>query len=434
MFTFFFWLYNTLFIPLLVSGAYLARFFNTKIADGLAGRRSLFKNLERDLQKVSSNQPRVWFHVSSMGEFEQVKPVIAQLKKEHSHAVVVLSFFSPSGYNHANAWPHKDVVCYLPVDTFRRAKKFIRLVRPSCAVIVRHDIWPNHMWRLKRQGIPALLIDASIPEARFRTFKRYAFFLNPLYSFFDQVLVISQKHKERFQTVFPYPRRIFNCGDSRYDQVFRRANETDKISRIAQKGAFQRQHCFIAGSTWPSDEKKLLAPVCHFLQKDSKHRAIIAPHEINRKHIEALESYLNDKNINTAVLSRLDYEETWTFQVLIIDRIGLLANLYAFADLAYVGGGFGPGVHNVLEPAAHGCAVAFGPRHLNSDEAVALIEAKGAVLVKGEAEIESLLHRFDRDFETVKAGGNGAFRFVEKNLGASICTVDKIAEYIAKKR
>jgi 3-deoxy-D-manno-octulosonic-acid transferase len=428
MFTLSFWLYNVIIIPLLVFAATLAGFFNKKIAAGLAGRKSLFEKLNKDLKMLDYARPRVWFHVSSMGEFEQAKPVMAYLKAHFPHLIVILSFYSPSGFNHAAAYPHKDVVCYMPVDTWRQAGMFIRLIRPVLAVVVRHDIWPNHMWRLKKESIPAVLIDASISQKKVSTYKRFAFLLKPFFACFDSIFVVSEENRQRFLTVFPWPQRIHNCGDSRYDQVYQRAHEKGKIRLLSEKGIFQQQHCFIAGSIWPGDEKNLLAAVDYFLSRNKKNRVILAPHEINRKHIHALVSYFDQKS---ALYSQLGPDSDWSFRILIIDKIGLLANLYGFASLAFVGGGFGSGIHNVLEPAAHGCAVAFGPKYQNSAEAVELIKRKSAFLVKNSRDAGELLQTLVDDIEKINAYGKKAFELVEKNLGASECTVKKLEPYIS---
>jgi len=215
-------------------------------------------------------------------------------------------------------------------------------------------------------------------------------------------------------------------GDTRYDQVYLRTREPEKIAPLLDSGLFTRARCFVAGSTWPSDEKVILPALFPFLQKQTEIKAIIAPHELTPDHLAELESALTQHGIPFIRHSSFTQNHRDPWQVLLIDRMGILANLYGLADLAFVGGGFGPGVHSVLEPAAHGCMVLYGPRHLNSLEALALSSRKGGCCIQTSEQLSALLQTWLDDPQTVRAAGDRARQLVQENLGAGERIVQRL--------
>ncbi len=418
-------LYNSLFVPLLWIGVRVAGLFHAKIAAGLRGRRHFFATLTARLAHIDPSAPRLWIHISSMGEFEQAKPVLRQLKARHPGLILVVSFFSPSGYEHAGDCAEADVTCYLPLDSFFRARRFVRLVCPSVAVVVRHDIWPNHQWRLQKERIPIFLIDASLSDHRYRQFRRLRWILQPIYTTFTHILTVSDDHVRRFQTLFALE-RVSTCGDTRYDQVHWRAHEEEKIDFLKQTGTFDRQKCFIAGSTWPSDEEIVLPAAARYLDTYPDHTAIIAPHETTVDHIEAIEHHLQTYGLPVCRLTEMKNGRSLSCRVMIVDQIGLLANVYALGALVYVGGSRGPGIHNILEPAAHQSAVIFGPRYHNSVEAVEMVQQQAATVVHTADQVFSQLDELGRGDPRVDEMGKRARTMVDRYLGATTCTIKAI--------
>ena len=428
----FFLLYNIVFIPLLFVAVRIGGLLNPKIKRGLKGRRGLFQLLQQNLAEAGPASLRVWMHIASMGELEQAKPVILNLKSRFPQALIILSVFSPSVFKNAKAFQEADIVCYIPLDSFWQAKKFIRLIAPDLALIIRHDIWPNHLWRLRKVGIPTVLLDASISDIRRGTFTFFRFFYRILYAHFSEILAISRENAVRVQRVYPFAERLHVCGDTRYDQVYRRTTEPGKIDHLISGGYFQRNRTFVVGSTWPSDEKCLFPAIAEALARYPDLKIVVAPHEPTEVHVADIVSYFKERNICLARYTQMEKTANVSFRVLIIDRLGLLANLYGLGQLAFVGGGFGPGVHNILEPAAHGCAVLFGPRHRNYVEAMQLAKRGGGKPIHSTAEAAAELAAYlEEPSGTLQIGGI-ALQMVQENLGASERCVDILQKYLRK--
>jgi len=424
-----FLLYNGIFIPLFMIFVRLAALFNDKVARGVAGRRSLLTRLAEQCAALPGSAPRIWIHISSLGEFEQARPIVRALRSRLPGASIALSFFSPSGYEPARSYREADLITYLPLDSWCQSKVFLDLLKPSVHLIIRHDIWPNMQRHLQRRGIPSLLVDASLTPQRLRTVRRLRAFIRPVYATFDEVLVTTPENVAHFHPIYPWPERIHVCGDTRYDQVSQRALETGKIEFLLESGRFTRERCLVIGSSWPSDERVILPAVAEALAREPGFRVIIAPHETTEEHLRGIESHLAGAGISFLRLAEFSPASP-DCQVLLIDRIGLLANLYALGGLAFVGGGFGPGVHSVLEPAAHGCAVCFGPHHINSLEAAALLRRGGGVLIDSTAAIAGALQQFLSGGAAMRRIGGEAGALVRENLGASDRVVEAILRHL----
>jgi len=424
-----FFLYNGIFIPLLYLGAGFAAIFNRKIRRGLVGRVGWRRRLAERLSRLPAELPRVWVHISSLGEFEQVKPVLKLLKQRPSPVAVILSFYSPSGFDHAQKYEFADVVTYLPADTWFNARRFLSTLRPSIAAVVRHDIWPNFQWRLHRIGVPSILMDASVTPHRRISIDFFHRTIRQVYDTFDGVLATSEASVPMLRRMVRHAERIRVLGDTRFDQVYERAQETGRISDLADSGQFDRRGCLVAGSIWPQDEKALLPAVARVLGEQLRFTCILVPHEISAAHLESVEDFFREQGYALARLSQFR-QNPGTLRVLLVDQIGLLANLYALAAMAYVGGGFGTGIHSVLEPAAHGAAVYFGPRHTNSMEALSLIRNGGGCVLRNSEDFYQAIGRLFSAPHEVEAQGQRAFRLVQENLGASARTVEVLLEYL----
>lgn len=434
MHLFWFFIYNIFVVPLLYIVLKIGGLFNKKIARGIRGRRKLFKNLKTQITKLPVNSPRCWFHVASLGEFEQAKPVIEHAKQVLPNLTVIVSFFSPSGFENAQKFAGADVICYLPFDSFLRSKKFVKLISPDLGVIIRHDIWPNHMWSARRLGVHLLLIDASLSAETMRFKFGIRNFNRDLFSTFDRILAVSDENRLRLQRIYSRPEQILVCGDTRYDQVYERTQETGNIDKLLESGYFQNKRVFIAGSTWPSDENHIVPAIDEMLSRYQNFIAVIVPHEPTPAHVEPLMEHFRTAGISTIRLTELEKSGSWNFRVLVVDCMGLLANIYTLGLVAYVGGSFGPGVHNVLEPMAHGCPVLFGPRHLNSFEAQVLVKSGAGFLVQNsENVLDKLVHFLDDPSEAVSVG-KIAKAMVMENVGASEKTVQVMKDFLVERQ
>ena len=416
--TFWLLLYNIIAVPFMWIAFRILALQNAKIRKGIEGRKSLFDKLESELKKFPENKPRFWIHNSSMGEFEQAKPLIRELKNRLPHCVILVTFFSPSGKEYVKDDHGADILSYMPFDTYLRARRFVALMKPNAAIVIRHEFWPNHLCALKREGIPSVLINASIRHEH--TF-RYPFILSVyrfLFGCFDAALSVSQ---ETIDIINKY--RLCHgtaevAGDTRYDQVVQRARDAEPV--VAPLRQFKgRRSCFVAGSTWPSDEAVLFPALVRLKDRGLLPWVILVPHEPTEEHLEQAEKTLHKSGFSTLRFSDIGKKDAAGCDILLVDRIGLLASLYALGELAFVGGGFGPGVHQVLEPAAFGLAVFYGPRSTNSYEASQLQKRGVGFVVRDTDALSNQLIRFFQNPKQMENLGQKAAAIVKENLGAS---------------
>lgn len=413
-----FWraLYNFLF-PLFLLAARLVGKFNPKVKAALDGRKNLFFNLTENVKTLPPNRKRIWFHVASVGEFEQARPLISELRKENNWAIIV-SFLSVSGYEARKNFPDADLVCYLPEDTPENARQFCALIQPQVAVVVRYDFWLNHLLEAKRVGATLILISASV-QAKSNYFKPILkSFYQTLFSCFDKIFTVTEQDAQLFQNEFNH-RAIEVAGDTRYDQVFERSRQRSRIAHLEK--FYQGKQTLIGGSTWQVDEELLLQAFTRLntnLNTRLKRVALIlAPHELGKANLARLESLLNVMNLPFARASNLPADFS-SARVLIVDEMGYLAELYSLASVAYIGGGFGVNVHNTLEAAVHGVPVLFGGTIHKSREAKELAESGGGFIVTEVSLQATLKMLFENDDARHHAGRNAA-QFVAARLGAT---------------
>jgi len=428
-----FWntIYNFIGVPLLYIGFMIASLFSRKIRRGIKARKSLFHDLEQSLKDFSGTAFRFWIHSSSMGEFEQAKPLIRHLKKTYPKARVVVSLFSPSAYDHVHDYQEADCVCCLPFDFRKNAKRFISLVRPSIAITIRHDLWPNHLRQLKKRNIPSILINASIYSALAKPNPINRPLFRFLYGYFDAIFTVSNDAKTYFRSLLPNHVRVKMAGDTRYDQVLHRATKAEQIVAPLRKMKGNRMG-FVMGSTWPSDEAVLLGALAKLFHKGIRLWTVLVPHEPTEDRIRKIQTDLKDLNLNYCRFSELDIHSHKDVDILIVDRIGVLASLYALGELSYVGGGFGPGIHSVLEPAALGKIVLFGPKHTNSYEAGQLLKRGVGFSIRNTNEMFDYLHSHLNDPAEMERLGGAAEKLVHENKGATGRIVDGFHEYLTR--
>lgn len=416
-------LYNYIVFPVIFLMASLLYPFNAKIRKGIKERKKLFENLIINLAGIDRGKKIIWFHSSSMGEFEQAKPIIESLKKEGNYTIVV-SFFSPSGYDNSLRYPYADVVSYIPLDTPIRTARFLSLVRPSLAVFMRYDIWPNVIWELNKRNIPSFIVDATMREKSRRKLPIAKGFHKGLYKEITKILCVSEEDKNNFKTFDVKDDQLRVVGDTRFDRVYRKSLQA-REKKLFRDNFFDGKKVFVFGSSWESDEEVIFPAVEKMLKYDPNFVMIVAPHEPTVIHLEKIEHTFThvEKAIRFSFMNNYSGE-----RIIIIDSIGILLTLYYYADIAYVGGSFKQGIHNVLEPAVYGIPILFGPKIDNSQEALKLVELGGGRIVKNKKEAYRALRRLTKnDAERMKIG-EIAGNYVKSHIGAT----EKILEEIKR--
>jgi 3-deoxy-D-manno-octulosonic-acid transferase len=367
-----------------------------------------------ELQTVDRRPPTViWFHCASLGEFEQGRPVMEAFRKAHSDWKIVLTFFSPSGYEIRKNYEGADHIFYLPLDTPGNAKKFIRLVRPSMAVFVKYEFWFRYLDSLHREKIPVYVISAIFrPEQHF--FKWYGGWavkqLNKVTRFFiqDEASADLLRAKGIEQVTI--------CGDTRFDRVAAIAQNAKSFPLVEMFAA--GIPVFLAGSTWPADEE-LIIQLMDIL--GDRMKFIIAPHEVHPARIEALKSAVGGQQsaVSSLSFSELTNENAQSAQILIIDGIGYLSHLYQYATIAYIGGGFGVGIHNILEAAAFGKSLIFGPKYGKFREAIELIEEGGAFSITDSQQLNKRTTELLNNPDFLHRTSEISAAYVQKKKGAT---------------
>ena len=415
--------YNIIFLPTLFLILQILGFFNQKVKKGIVGRRRVFEELIIATRQLNSNRKNVWFHSASLGEFEQAKPIIEKLK-EKQNVNIIITFFSPSGYENSRKYPYADLISYLPFDTISNADKFVRIVKPDLAIIMRYDIWPNIIYKLREFNIPAFIVDATMRKDSLRTLPFLRSFHKALFSNISKFLTVSESDANGF--------KLFNCssetikivGDTRFDRVLQKSIQS-RDKKLINQSVIQDKKVFVAGSTWEQDEAVILPAFAKLAKFDKDTMLIIAPHEPNLLHLEAIENEFAGvlKTIRFSHLNNYSDE-----RVIIVDSIGILLTLYTYADVAFVGGSFKQNVHNVLEAAVYGIPVIFGPHIEHSQEAKRLHERGGGIMIYGKREAYRRLRTLFTDSGLRQRKGQLSLEYVQENAGAT----EKILEEIRK--
>lgn len=385
----------------------LASCRNRKAKKLLEGQKAVFPFLEKN---VLPEGGYVWFHAASLGEFEQGRPLIEALKRENKGRKILLTFFSPSGYEVRKNYAGADVVCYLPLDLPANVSRFLDLVRPEMAVFIKYEFWKNYLYELRRREIPVYLISAIFrPDQLF--FKTYGGFYRKMLFCFTRLYVQDEVSAALLASAGVTSVKV--CGDTRFDRVVdicREAKELPLIERFAAGASF----VMVAGSSWPKDEDIVIP----YFNRRPGLKMIIAPHEIHEEHLSAIESKLKRPFLRYSRVAGQRVEEV---DCLIIDSFGLLSSLYRYGQFAYVGGGFGAGIHNVTEAAVYGIPVVFGPNYGKFREARNLIACGGGFSVKDASSFTSLCDRFTGHPAFLSGAGRKAGNYIGHNAGASAC-------------
>ncbi len=365
------------------------------------------------------NRPTVWFHASSLGEFEQARPVMERYRQLHPEHRILLTFFSPSGFEVRKNYAGADAVCYLPPDTLRSARQLVAVVRPVAAFFVKYDFWFNYLHELRHKEVPTYLFSAIFRPRQYFFQPWGHWYLQKLHDCFRHIFVQNEESLQLLQN-----HGIPHCsiaGDTRYDRVAQiaQAAEPDPVAE-----AFLKDHdgkVLVCGSTWPPDE----ALIARLKVKDERLKIILAPHMINEEHLQQIEQLFPDSIRYSGASGNSRTSEK---NVLIIDNIGLLSKLYRYATVAYIGGGFGRGIHNTLEAVAFGKPVLFGPNYSKFQEAHDLIRLGGGWSHHNYDELEAHLTPLLTDSEALARATQACLALMEQNCGST----DKIISTIEK--
>lgn len=406
-----FLLYNSG-IALYQAGIKLAAKWNEKAGLLSKGQNSSFSILQ---EKIIPGQKYVWFHASSLGEFEQGRPLIEELKRRSPEHKVVLTFFSPSGYEVRKNYAGADVVLYLPMDTPGNVCRFLDIVKPEKAVFIKYEFWANYLTELKKRGIPTYLVSAIFrPQQAF--FKWYGGWYRSLLSAFTHLYVQDKPSDELLKSIGVT--NVTVAGDTRFDRVAEIAAQAKELPVVE---AFAKgRKVLVAGSSWPFDEDILF----DYFNSHEDLFLIVAPHVTSESHIEDICRKLKRP---FARYTKTDEQNAAQADCLIIDCIGLLSSIYRYGQIAYIGGGFGVGIHNVLEAAVYGVPVIFGPNYHKFREACGLIEAGGGFSISESQQYVNLMDKLLQDNNYLVSCGKRSSDFVHGNLGATDLIMHKLA-------
>jgi len=410
-------LFYNLFLFLYRTGISIASIWNNKAKLWVKGRKNLLERLAGNL--VTIDPPIIWFHCSSLGEFEQGRPVIEKLKSNYPDSKILLTFFSPSGYEIRKDYKGADWVFYLPLDSKKNAKSFFDIVNPSLVVFVKYDYWYYYLTECKKRDIPLLLVSGIFRQDQ-PFFKWYGNLHRKMLNCFTHFFVQDKESYDLLKSITINDVTI--AGDTRFDRVSEIAEDFKAIEEV-EKFCGDSQ-VVVAGSTWPDDEKILKEASANF--PDLK--IIIAPHEIHKAHIDQLSSIFPNSVFHSQLIAHRS--QPINPNVLIIDNIGMLSRLYHYATITYIGGGFNKGIHNTIEAAVYGKPVLFGPNYKKFKEAIGLIETGGGICINSSTELLAILQKFINNKNELEFSSKNSFDFVKQNKGAT----EKILLYINANR
>ena len=392
-----------------IAGVFLkiVAFFSPKIKLFVEGRKNVFTILE---EKIKPTDKTIWFHSASLGEYEQGLPVIEKIKEKYPSHKIIVTFFSPSGYEVRKNNTVADATIYLPLDTKSNAKKFLKLAHPELAFFIKYEFWLNYLKELENNKIPTYLISGIFRDNQM-FFKWYGGFYRKALTAFTYFFVQNQKSKEKIEAIGF--KNVIVSGDTRFDRVaaiLERDNTVDFIEKFKNN-----MPTIVIGSSWPKDE----ALLAEYINQTSENvKFIIAPHNIKQDQISSLKSQITKA---TVLFSEKDsITDLSKFNVFIIDTIGLLTKIYSYGTIAYVGGGFGnPGIHNILEPATFGIPIVIGPNYSNFAEAVELVKIGGCIVIYNDAELKQSFDRLLLDEDYLKEKSQICKSYIQENKGAT---------------
>ena len=410
-------MYNIV-IYLYLTGVAIVSLFNQKVRKMWRGEREAFSVLK---QKVDPNAKYVWVHAASLGEFEQGRPIMERIRRDHPEYKILLTFFSPSGYEVRKNYEGADIVCYLPLDTITNARRFLRLIRPCMAFFIKYEFWYNYLHILRHRGVPTYSVSSIFRPGQI-FFRWYGRQYGRVLKCFTKFFVQNEVSRELLATIGIH--RVEITGDTRFDRVLQIKDAAKQlplvesfVSPVASEAAAQRK-CFIVGSSWEPDEDIYIP---YFSDKDWK--LIIATHVVSPERVGLLKKRLVEQGKKVVLYSEADKPEVKgtlsEADVMIIDCYGLLSSIYRYADVAYVGGGFGVGIHNLPEAAVWSVPVFFGPNNARFQEAQDLKQNGGGLEITNSHDFEQLMNDLIAHPDTIKERGRQAGSYVMNRSGAT---------------
>ena len=397
----------------------LSSLFNEKAKDWIKGRENLFPELK---QKVNNLNPgkRIWFHCASLGEFEQARPLLERIKIKHPNTQIILSFFSPSGYNIRKNYSYADLVCYLPLDTPNNAIEFIKIIQPHSAIFIKYEFWYNYLIELNKKNIPVAFVSLIIRENHYLTKWYSTWFRRQLEK--TNVFLTQDEDTKLLLESWNF-KNVIKSGDTRFDRV---SDQKKNISELPLIKNFKaNRKLIVCGSTWQKDIEFIEQYLNNSKQDFSKWAWVIAPHNINANEIQDVTRRFDKFNCGL-------YSEgkTNNLNLLIIDNIGMLSSIYSYGEIAIIGGGFGSGIHNILEPAVFGLPTLFGPKYQKFKEALELIKLGGAITYSSHNEFSKafdlLLDDSERQLKSTICSN-----YVSRNIGACEIALNSIIPKIS---
>jgi 3-deoxy-D-manno-octulosonic-acid transferase len=395
--------------------------FSPKMKLFIDGRKTVFETLA---DKIQTSDKTIWFHAASLGEYEQGLPVIEAIKQHFPNHKIILTFFSPSGYEVRKNNTLSDVTVYLPFDTISNAKQFVQLVHPEMVFFIKYEFWPNYLKELKNQNIKTYLISGIFRENQ-AFFKWYGGFYRKALHTFDYFFVQNEGSKTLLKSIGFTNVKV--SGDTRFDRVvsiLERDNTLDFVEQFRDSStSLGKTKMVVIGSSWPKDEELL---VNYINQSSGDVKFIIAPHNIDKNQILNLKTQISKKMILFSEKNNVDVSN---YAVFVIDTIGILTKIYSYADIAYVGGGFGnPGVHNILEPATFGIPVVIGPNYSHFSEATALVNLEGCMTIQNQTQLNEAFDQLLQNEDERLEKGHICNTFVQMNKGATQTVINSILE------
>jgi len=390
----------------------LASWHNHKAKLMLRGQRRSFRTLERKLDAAGGY---IWIHASSLGEFEQGRPLIEMIKQHQPDARIVLTFFSPSGYEVRKNYDKVDAVVYLPFDVSRYVKRFLDIVKPSVAIFIKYEFWGNYLMELHRRGVPTYII-SSIFRPNQIFFRPWGGMFRKMLNCFDTLFVQNQQSRELLQGIGID--RVVVAGDTRFDRVAA-IQSLGREFPIIQRFVADVQFVLVLGSSWPPDEDIVIP----YFNQHPKMKLIIAPHEFDRHRLHTIMSKITRPS---AFYSEATVTTAPMRDCLIIDSFGILSALYRYGHAAYVGGGFGVSIHNINEAAVYGIPVVFGPKHQKFQEATDLIACGGGFCINNADEFEAVMDNLLDNQSRLQQAGHAAGAYIQSHLGATQMIYDHI--------
>ncbi len=385
---------------------WISQFFSKKMRLFMKGRVNVLHKISR---AITSDDKTIWFHCASLGEYEQGLPIMEAFKAKYPEYKIVLTFFSPSGYENKKNSAIADVVCYLPLDTRSNARRFIQLVHPTLAIFVKYEFWPNYLFELEKEGIPALLVSGLFRKNQ-SFFKTYGVFMRKALGTIDYFFVQNSLSESLLNSIGIENVRI--SGDTRFDRV---SQQIEKDNSLPYLDTFKSNSvCVVCGSTWPEDETILLP---YMNESGSNVKFIIAPHSIDGSKIDSFRRKLAKPSV---LYSQRENQNLSEMSVFIVDTIGLLTKIYSYADIAYVGGAMGnSGLHNILEPATFGVPIVIGKNFEKFPEAIRLQSLAALFSVSTSVEVSDIMNKLAGDKNFRSSTGMIAGHFVNSNTGAT---------------